>query len=298
MKKTLVRVAVENNMGRVRRNNEDSFLADGRHFTRDSMNMGARLDFSCGAKRQLYAVCDGMGGLEGGENASACAVEQLLRRCRGSRVPRGAGRLTALLEKISAAVREEGARKREDSGTTLVMAAIEGGRISCCNVGDSRAYRFREGGLEQLSLDHSEAQRMLSMGMLTAEEAARHRSRHIITQYLGMNREYRLEPWLYQSLLHDGDIYLLCSDGLTDMVDDGFIRDVLSCEMPIKEKSGILMNKALENGGRDNITIVLLEVMHAGKPGKWPLHLLTAAQLLLGTALLLGIADCLFYLLA
>ena len=147
-------------------------------------------------------------------------------------------------------------------GTTFTGIHIEDEKLMVVNVGDSRVYRLRECKLKQLSEDHSIVQRLIKMGLLTKEEAQNHPQKHCITQYLGIQEEDMvIEPQLKSGVaIKKDDRYLLCSDGLTDMVSDAEIEVILRKEMPIKEAAEELLNTALEHGGVDNVTVILVEV--------------------------------------
>ena len=139
---------------------------------------------------------------------------------------------------------------------------LQGQQVVFANVGDSRIYRFRNRTLTQISMDHSKVQRMISMGLLTPEQARKDPSRHVITQYLGMSPEVRVSPYIVtDQSLQKGDIYLLCSDGLTDMVEDTQIEAILQKEKKLSDAVKALFEEAMKNGGRDNTTIILVHIM-------------------------------------
>lgn len=169
--------------------------------------------------------------------------------------------LTSVLRMISDEINREAAQRNQKSGTTIVMMLVKEGRALLANVGDSRIYRLRNGKLEQMSVDHSKVQRMISMGILTPEQAKTDPSRHVITQYLGMPSEIKVSPYILSEVeLHKGDVYVLCSDGLTDMVEDDQMEAILKEKERPKEAVQELLKAALENGGRDNVTIMILRI--------------------------------------
>lgn len=307
MANVVIQAAVANDKGRVRKNNEDSFLLNGEFMSREKMNDGFLAVKNCRDVFQLYAVCDGMGGVDAGEEASYMAVSELARYKGQAEGIYNAAELTQVLRVISDKIYSDARAHQRTSGTTIVMLAVRGNSATLANVGDSRIYRFRDGNLTQTSVDHSEVQRLLNMNLITPEEARTHPRRHVITQHMGMPPEIRISPTVQALVeLREGDVYLLCSDGLTDMVDDPVIERVLRAESNLKAAAQNLVDVALANGGKDNVTVMLLrvqEVQHRPSPmamrrtnrkiGLW----LTLGRILLGGALLMTITDYIYFLL-
>ena len=257
-----IQSTVINNKGRVRGNNEDSFYFNGIFMPRNRMDHGALVVKEFRDEIQLYAVCDGMGGTDSGEDASFCAVNGLAGRRQEQRKLLDANELKHTLREISDQVYEEACQRGQKSGTTIAMMLLQGQQVVFANVGDSRIYRFRNRTLTQISMDHSKVQRMISMGLLTPEQARKDPSRHVITQYLGMSPEVRVSPYIVtDQSLQKGDIYLLCSDGLTDMVEDTQIEAILQKEKKLSDAVKALFEEAMKNGGRDNTTIILVHIM-------------------------------------
>lgn len=263
VQKLLIHGVVANNKGRVRKNNEDNFYLNGVYMKREKMDEGAFLTSSSQDVVQLYAVCDGMGGTDCGEDASYAAVQGLSVRKAEHAEMMDAQMLTASLRTISDEIYAKAKRKGQKSGTTIVMMLIKGQKAVFANVGDSRIYRFRNKKLSQISVDHSKVQRMISMGLLTPEQAKKDPSRHVITQYLGMSSDIKVSPYIVREneLCHD-DTYLLCSDGLTDMVEDMQIEEILNKHAGLQDAADALVKMALANGGRDNVTVMLLRVIN------------------------------------
>ena len=148
-------------------------------------------------------------------------------------------------------------------GTTLALLYINDGKAIAYNIGDSRAYLFRKNKLIQLSEDHTQAQRLVDMGLLKKSAAANHKDKHKLTQHLGIfPDELIIEPYKSQEInIKQNDIFLLCSDGLTDMLSDDDITVILSNKQEgIGTLAKRLISKALEKGGKDNVTIVLSKV--------------------------------------
>ena len=206
-------------------------------------------------QRGIFAVADGMGGHQAGEVASAMAVDAVRRMARSHEKPS----IAALREAVLAAHEAILARAAASSacsgmGTTLSLLWHGGGYAYIAHVGDSRIYRLRAGRLEQITQDHSLVEEMVRSGLITAEEARVHPRRNIITRALGTQGENA--PDLLAADVKPGDVWLLCSDGLTGMVEDAEIERVLAAQ-PLEQAADTLLRMALEAGGRDNITLIL-----------------------------------------
>jgi PPM family protein phosphatase len=229
-------------VGRMRSGNEDSYF--------------------CG--RTVFAVADGLGGHQGGEVASAAAVEPLARLDSHELTDPG-----AVAEALAAAIREANEaileRAADDPslygmGTTITAAAVAGGRhLQLAHVGDSRAYLLREGALDQLTTDHTVVGELVRRGRLTPEQAAIHPERSILTRAVGLDPRVPVD--LPDPLeLQPGDQVLLCSDGLTEAVGDGQIAELLSATPDGHAACRSLIDAANGAGGPDNITVVLVRV--------------------------------------
>lgn len=262
--KLKLRAAVQTHVGHVRANNEDNFYLS-RHIRADVSQKEAGFRCTVRDSRFLAAVADGMGGEELGELASLLAV-QSLRPCGWNAVRDAA--MTSIWQansQICAEVEKNGGRR---VGSTLVALYIDRGKTLCCNIGDSRCYLLRNGALTQLSVDHNKARRMVELGVLTPEQAARHPSRHELTQHLGIfESEMVIEPAFSEALeLRCGDRFLLCSDGLTDMVTEADIAERLIEGGTPEEQAADLIQMALEHGGRDNVTALVIQVEKDDRP--------------------------------
>lgn len=231
--------AALSDIGLHRRTNEDSFVA----------------------APPLFAVCDGMGGAEAGEVASALAVETL-----AARFAAGEG-IAAAARAANAAVFARAGERREESGmgTTLTALVVDDDEGHFAHVGDSRAYRLRDGVLDQLSADHSLVGEMVREGQLTREEAAAHPQRSILSRALGTEPDVEVDE--FSADLRPGDVLLLCSDGLSGEVGDDTIRELLGASAPA-EAARALVDAALAAGGHDNVTavVVRLEAGDAARP--------------------------------
>jgi protein phosphatase len=194
-----------------------------------------------------------MGGAQAGEVASGMAVESLA----GAGAP---GELAGAIEDANARIH---ARAKDDTslagmGTTLTAAWVDDGTVTLAHVGDSRAYRMRAGELEQLTEDHSLVGGLLRLGKITPAEAEHHPQRSVILRAVGV--EPAVEVDVVEHGLEDGDVYLLCSDGLSGMVRDEVIRETLAMGGSLEHAADLLVDLANASGGHDNITAVLFRV--------------------------------------
>lgn len=234
--------------GRKRSENQDSYLVD--------------FDPEASASRPaLFIVCDGVGGARAGKTASALAVDQMLDAFRSSEDGDLSQRLVRAVEQASAAIFERSQRDPATEGmaTTLVAAAFDRERCYLVSVGDSPAYRIASGEIEKLTTDHTLIQEQLASGLITADQAEQSPYRHVITRSLGRQpSEVGAQTYPAAPLL-TGEVYLLCSDGLTDMVGEDDMLALALSEDP-QHAAEALVNLANENGGRDNVTVVVVRV--------------------------------------
>lgn len=248
--------AAGTHVGKIRKNNEDNYFLNGIYKTDCSENI--RNDESEDQKaRNIYAVCDGVGGEDAGELAALLAVEMLPEYESKDIL----NYIKEANEGICNAIREHNGTRM---GTTLALLAIEDRTAEIYNIGDSRIYLFRTGSLQQLSKDHTKVQMMIDAGMLEQCEARNSKQRHIITQHLGIfPQEFIISPYIVRNIpVVAGDIFILCSDGLTDMMDDSEIIKVLTnnaddCPEKIVNE---LISGSLDKGGKDNVTVVVVKV--------------------------------------
>jgi PPM family protein phosphatase len=225
--------------------------------------------FGYSVEHGVYVVCDGMGGAAAGEVASSLAVDEFMRRLTSDppaeSVPAAAEQaVTAANQAIF--TRAQRSNKLSGMGTTLVaLLAAEPHsqpqaehQIWMVNVGDSRGYRLRDGRLEQITLDHSLVEEQVRMGRIDHTEALRSPLRNVITRALGT--QSAVTPDLFPLEPEPGDIYLLCSDGLTRELSDSLIETLLRVGAPLDEICTRLVAAANQTGGHDNITCMLIRV--------------------------------------
>lgn len=256
--------AVSVDKGLVRNNNEDNFYFNGTYLYAEERDNSATFSSNPSSKMQLYGVFDGMGGEALGEEASLitaqviCNTHEKLQASECDIVKEILAAVQTANSKICKKIVESGEKR---IGATFSALAIENDKAIVFNVGDSRVYLLRDGKLKQISVDDTTAQRMVSMGMITHEEAKTHKDRHKLTQHLGIFKdEMIIEPHVSQEIeIKKDDKFLLCSDGLTDMLTDEEIYAILKENKAPEELSRALVKAALKNGGKDNVTVMVVK---------------------------------------
>ena len=260
---TVLEVVTATDPGMVRSHNEDSIAAD--------------------AEIGLAVLADGMGGYNAGEVASGIAVAMLTTEMKqalkehepyeveGSGEPLAVKLVKENSAKANAAIYQSAKSQPQYAGmgTTLVVALFYDNRMTVGHIGDSRLYRLRMDKLEQITRDHSLLQEQIDSGMITKEQARYSQNKNLVTRAVGIDPEVETEVHTYN--VDPGDIYLLCSDGLSDMVTDEDIHATLSTlqsNLPLAAKQ--LVQAANDNGGRDNISMILVRVLEEfGAPTGW-----------------------------
>jgi PPM family protein phosphatase len=234
------RVGVVTDTGRKRRHNEDAYVCE----------------------PPLFAIADGMGGAQAGEVASRLAAAAL----RESHADAGGERrITELIQEANRRIYD---RSNEDPntsgmGTTMTVALVENGTVAFGHVGDSRAYLIRAGEMEQITEDHSLVNELLKSGKLSPEEAVGHPQRSVITRALGTDPDVDVDTFTIAA--RAGDLFLLCSDGLTDMVDEHSILGLVEENRDDLDRAlKSLVRAANRGGGEDNITVVAFEIGDVG----------------------------------
>jgi len=228
----------------------------------------------------VFAVADGMGGHLAGEVASAMAVDMLRARLAGNGPVSTAADLVEAVRAANAAIFQAAQQtvERRGMGTTVTALALlqpekRGGeeRLALANVGDSRAYVMRGGTLNQLSVDHSYVNELVSTGQITKDEARYHPHRNIVTRALGIEPDVRVDAWTFP--LVRGDRFLLCSDGLVDEVHDDTIAELMAGIPEPQAVAEALIATANRHGGRDNISVIVVDVLDGQIPPDDPLDL-------------------------
>ena len=267
-----LKVGVVSTVGNYREHNEDNFYLptiDGRAMGGGVGHRDACLDVAVGeASHKLFVVADGMGGQLAGEKASQMAVDiipkELARRLGPSEADDKAI-LRAIRDSVAAANQEiiglsVVQTELNGMGTTVVLALFRGDQVYFAGIGDSRAYRVRDGRIEQLTTDHSLAQALLEAGTITAEELPNHKFNHVLYNYLG-SKDARGGPEdIRTSEFRAGDRFLLASDGLTGVVGDQVLAERVAATDDPQESARSLIKLALDNHSKDNITCLVIHV--------------------------------------
>lgn len=246
-------------LGRQRQINEDSLL---------TVEL-ARVHDSASRPLALFAVADGMGGHEGGEVASALAATTLARHLANAVLMPAVNQITLpelpyteLLKKAcieaGQAVHAEAKRRHTDMGTTLVAALLVGSEVIVANIGDSRAYWLNQKEIEQISVDHTLVERLVAEGTLTREQARNHPNGNLIYRSLGERPIVEVD--LFRRQLEPGDWLLLCSDGLSGLVEDHNIHKVITTSRNPQDACETLIKQANQAGGHDNITAIVVRL--------------------------------------
>ena len=239
--------------GRARENNEDSVTYDG--------------------AAQIAVLADGMGGYNAGEIASGMAtafikseMSRWLAEAGGHAKAREIRRaLEICVDNANRSIFNAANSNPQyhGMGTTLVVAVFQGSKMLLGHIGDSRCYRLRAGAFEQITKDHSLLQEQIDAGLLTLEQAANSTYKNLVTRALGVDDTVLLDLSEYE--VQPGDLYVMCSDGLSDMVDDAEIANIVDGEQTMDERCDALIDAANRHGGRDNISVLLVQVGNGGE---------------------------------
>ena len=259
MKKLRANVCAVTHAGRIRKENEDNYNLNGRLTSTGDLKKGSAFVQSMSEPFHL-SVCDGMGGESYGEIASGIAVETIAAHSQNvyESGEDFSYAISNCLDDANNRICAEIAAKGKRMGTTLAAVYAVGGRVYCVNIGDTRVYHYSNGILEQISFDHTHAQTIVDAGQVSQDNINRIPDAKRLTRHLGVFPE---EGGLSPNIsviddIDDGDVILLCSDGLTDMLDDGEITEILSNGENAQTVASKLIRRALEKGGKDNITVM------------------------------------------
>ena len=248
-----IKYAYTCHIGKIRNNNEDNFWCCGDSLEAQNQGMShIRSGYMKQSEYPLLAVFDGMGGESCGEMAAFLAAEacgEHFKTAKDGIRNDPEEFLNEICESMNQAICDYGRTNKINSmGTTAALLAFAEDAVYSCNLGDSRIYKSDREKFYQISQDHVLGRSLFGKAPLT--------------QYLGMEEEnLQLEPSISRQEIKIGDRFLLCSDGITDMLSDGEIADILSRDIPVTKTVEILVDRALKKGGRDNITVVLCEIM-------------------------------------
>lgn len=242
----MLQIGFKTHKGQVRSHNEDACFIIPEH--------------------NIYVVADGVGGNFGGEIASRTAVYEITQFVHANPLADDASAaqvkqyFTECLSKVNHEIYCKADRRSENSGmaTTVVLCCIRGGYAYIVHVGDSRAYICRNSSLTQITEDHTYVNALVKAGIITAEEAASHEQRHMITRALGA--EEAVSPDFKQVEIRENDIILLCTDGLFGEIEEPLITEILSSDRTMSEMAALLVDEANKSGGADNITVICLRI--------------------------------------
>lgn len=220
-------------------------------------------DQPVGNLSNLYIVADGMGGHNAGDLASRYTVETMVDYIEGAKETRAIPLLEAAVEAANHKVMKKSMSDKSLSGmgTTVVAATVQKDCLYVANVGDSRLYLLAD-GIEQITRDHSLVEEMVRAGELKREDARNHPEKNVITRAVGVREKVRVD--FFDVALNPGDRVLLCSDGLTNMVEDEDILELVKREASLEAAAHRLVAMANRNGGKDNISVVLVEPTASG----------------------------------
>jgi protein phosphatase len=244
-----VRVSVKSNTGLIRTVNEDSFFVN-----TDYENLP-----------DIFIIADGMGGHNAGEIASKTAAEftgEVLVNTPGALIDEDniETNIIEAMEKANQKVFEMSKSKSENSGmgTTLIVSILLGKKLYIGHIGDSRVYLIRDNKINKITSDHSLVEELLRSGTLTKEEAENHPKKNIITRAIGCSLVIDVDT--YKQDVKEGDTILMCTDGLTNMVNESEIKNIIEKETDVDIASENLIKAANKNGGEDNITVILFKI--------------------------------------
>ena len=236
-------------IGKCRKNNEDAyFVGTSEHEE----------------TRNLFVIADGMGGCNAGEVASSYAIETLIKHVSENRKNHSSD---DILDLLAGALVEANKKVYEKSnsgiefaemGTTLVAAMLENKKIHIAYAGDSRAYLIRQKEMTQMTMDHSYVMELVKLGSITREEAKTHPKRNVITRAIGIRESVEIDTVVQK--VEKGDYYLLCTDGLSGMLNDEEILGIISKRIAFDKKAQRLIDTANKKGGHDNISLILIDI--------------------------------------
>lgn len=214
-------------------------------------------EYPLGTLDNLFVVADGMGGHKAGDYASKCAVQTIIEMCTKSKGEKMVTAVTKAIEEANARIRRKAMEDENmiGMGTTLVLATVSDDTLTVANVGDSRLYVISEEGINQITRDHSLVEEMIRMGGIDRVSARNHPDKNIITRALGAASSVNVD--FFEVTLKNNDLILMCSDGLSNMIEDSDIQKIVMNGNSLESIANELINTANNNGGRDNISVIL-----------------------------------------
>ena len=251
MKRFLIDVAGISDRGLKRDHNEDVWSAPHPDLAPEQI----------AAKGRLFIVADGVGGHQAGDVASTMAVEIIQQQYYADPSPEIVASLTAAIQTANEQIEAEASARpaRRGMGTTVTAVVLRGDGLTVVNVGDSRTYLIRKGHVRQITHDHTWVEEQVYTGRLTREEASKHPHRNIITRSLGARRDLEID--VFEEHVRPGDSLLLCSDGLSNMLSDQEIGDLISHAWTAEAAVTELIELTLKRGAPDNVTAVVITIV-------------------------------------
>ncbi len=256
----IVMYSARSHLGRVRENNEDNLYVNGIVLPPDMEERTFSIDGSTNSPA-IFALCDGMGGEEDGEIASRMAVETLLGvsgRIQSTGPEQLNEEIQAYVNQVNEKIRPSGAAYTEKRmGTTLALAMVTEKGIHCFNIGDSRIYCLQRDLFRQVTNDHTLAAEQIRNGLTASGQAIEGKDAHKLTRCIGIGNIFAVESY---PVICGSCRVLICSDGLTDMVSPVDLENVMWASPRATEAASVLLDLALGNGGRDNVTIIVMDI--------------------------------------
>lgn len=260
------KTVVCSSVGVKRKVNQDNFYVNG--FINEEQKHYILKSYFSSKAEQILCICDGMGGEKYGEVASYIAVKKLIsyKERYSNLINRFEEHIDAYVQSVNHAICtfiQENNGERSGSTMVLLCVSPEKKEAVASNLGDSKAFLFRNSVLKRISEDHNQAQSLVNMGLITEEEARTHKDKSKLTQHLGIVQdEMVLEPFITDHIIIEkNDLFVLCSDGLTDMLSYDEIANILRADSSLKEKCKKLVEEANKKGGEDNTTVILAEIL-------------------------------------
>lgn len=253
----IIHAAVRSGMGKIRHNNEDAYYMNGSYKSMQEMDQEAAMALDSPMAGALFAVCDGMGGQDNGEVASFTAVSGM-KDLQAYLTGRD---FSTIMQSWVRQADRAVANATNGGGCTIALLYFQENSINVAHIGDSRIYRMHQGSLIQLTRDHSKVEMLLAAGMISPEEAREHPQRHVITRHLGMKTEATCEAAIGRKLpAMNGDRYVLCTDGITDMLENQQIEEICLHTQTANQCAEKLYQASMAAGGRDNLTVIVLDL--------------------------------------
>lgn len=259
MSRLKIEAAALSDIGLVRKRNEDNFFFNGGCI--DSAENGL-ITGVFSAEKAVFAVCDGMGGIDSGDTASRLSVQAMSGINREITAENMGQKLKERIKSANDVLCSAMKKSKKRMGSTMAAVAITEGQLCTANVGDSRVYAFKNGELKQLTVDHTEAQFLVNSGLITLDEAQKHPHRNRLTQHLGLfPDEILIEPYISENVeLTEDTEYLICSDGLYSMMDEESIKNIMANGASAREQCQAFVQASVDNGGKDNVTVIVLHI--------------------------------------